>query len=135
MHSKSFLNECQLLHRAGLAAPFEIGQIVARGFADLGIEEFIIVPGEQMISLCTGSISSLADREHLFWVPNIHEMTLELMERGCKIHSITFEEERYWSLSLTTADGRKRAFVSPVLESSIAQALREEIAHKEDVFN
>ena len=74
---------CNELRAWGLEPRFEPGDIVARGFADLGFEEFQVLPGPKLLSLTAGTTTPLpADHtSHFFWIPSIDEC-IELLEKG-----------------------------------------------------
>jgi len=59
----------------GAEPRFEVGQVVARGFADLGFEEFQVLPGPKILSLTAGTMSELpeAHLHHFFWIPSVDE--------------------------------------------------------------
>lgn len=54
---------------------FEIsgGVRVARGFADVGFEEFCVLGDGRMVSLYTGTIHDI-DYEHIFVVPTLEDL-------------------------------------------------------------
>jgi len=66
----------------GLAPRFEPGDIVARGFADLGYEEFQVLPGPKLLSLTAGTVTGVPadDAHHFFWIPSVDE-SLQLVEK------------------------------------------------------
>ena len=47
LRTRSFLTLCIQASQLGLAPRFEVGEIVGRGFADLGEELFQIMPGRK----------------------------------------------------------------------------------------
>ncbi len=75
-----------------------MGTLVGRGFADLGEEEFVVLTGERLLSLYTGTVTLLNDvrREHLFSILSIDQMIAEMRSRGCGIERIECIEQRRW---------------------------------------
>jgi hypothetical protein len=81
---------------------------VARGFADLGFEEFQVLPGPRLLSLTAGTASPLPEehRGHFFWIPSVDE-AIELLEKsGAQIGACRREDGRDWVLR--DAGGRFR---------------------------
>jgi hypothetical protein len=90
----------------GLTPRFEPGDIVARGFADLGYEEFQVLPSEKILSLTAGSVSALPSEHasHFFWIPSVDELT-ELLERqGVSCVACSRVEQREWLVEAHYAD-------------------------------
>lgn len=82
--SKQILERLSQLHAAGFFMKFEAGDKVARGFADLGFEEFFVLPGNRLSSTFTGEISQLkeGDEKHLFLIPDIDQVIAEAERVG-----------------------------------------------------
>lgn len=72
----SFIKIAKELHDAGVNFPVGPGIKVARGFADLGAEEFSVLPGKKLVSLFTGEKSSIPDdfEKHFFVIPTVTEL-------------------------------------------------------------
>lgn len=86
------------LKQWGLEPRFEPGDIVARGFADLGFEEFQVLPSSRLLSLTAGTLSALPTEHslHFFWIPSVDEIT-ELLERlGVPCVSCKRVDQRDW---------------------------------------
>ena len=94
---------CNTLRARGLEPRFEVGDVVARGFADLGFEEFQVLPGPRLLSLTAGTVTQLPDehRQHFFWIPSVDEAVALLEIQGYTVVSLTREEAREWRLSLS----------------------------------
>lgn len=90
----------------GLVPRFEPGDIVARGFADLGYEEFQVLPSEKILSLTAGSVSALPPEHasHFFWIPSIDEITELLERRGVPCVSCSRVDRREWLVEAQYAD-------------------------------
>ena len=90
----------------GLEPRFEPGDIVARGFADLGYEEFQVLPSQKLLSLTAGTVSSLpADHSnHFFWIPSLDEITELLERRGVPCLSCKRVDQREWLVEAQFGD-------------------------------
>ena len=91
---------CNELKTWGLAPRCEPGDIVARGFADLGYEEFQVLPSEKLLSLTAGTVTNFPAEHthHLFWVPSIDEATELLERKGVQCLSCARQDQREWSV-------------------------------------
>jgi len=100
--SKAFLTLCEELARAGHKASLDPGNLVVRGFADLGYEVFQVLPGEKLLSLYTGAKSELqADqRDHFFQLLTCDELTNLILERGFDIERLEFKAQREWQITI-----------------------------------
>lgn len=99
-HTKAFLQRCEALWRLGVHFPLE--SQVARGFADLGFEEFMVLPGgKKIISILTGTTSELPDDapKNLFAVPSPDEALSKLSELGALRINFKHLDERSWELT------------------------------------
>lgn len=89
---------CQELKRWGLEPRFEPGDVVARGFADLGFEEFQVLPSNGLLSLTAGTVSALPAEHthHFFWIPSVDEAVDLLEKMGAVCRSCARENGREW---------------------------------------
>jgi hypothetical protein len=89
---------CNELKQWGLQPRFEPGDIVARGFADLGHEEFQVLPGPKLLSLTAGTVSQVQDDAalHFFWIPSVDEITTLLEKAGAQRVSLSRQDQREW---------------------------------------
>lgn len=89
---------CNELKQWGLQPRFEPGDIVARGFADLGHEEFQVLPGPKLLSLTAGTVSQVQDDSalHFFWIPSVDEITTLLEKAGAQCVSLSRQNQREW---------------------------------------
>lgn len=116
---------CSELKQWGVSPRFEPGDLVARGFADLGYEEFQVLPGRKLLSLTAGTLSALPqdDSGHFFWIPSIDEAT-DLIERaGARCLSCTRFDQREWIVETQVSD-EVEAHRAPSLHMAILLALR-----------
>ncbi|MCB0310453.1 MAG: hypothetical protein KDD42_04420 [Bdellovibrionales bacterium] len=127
--SNARLERCATLKSLGLSLPCEVGSIVARGFADLGYEAFRVLPGEKLISLFTGKISSSSvthDRE-LFVVPDVDLLVQEILRRGFSIESLRFVDQHSWQLRLRPSDSDMLICVEELELGSVFLSATEQI--------
>lgn len=82
----------------GLEPRFEPGDIVARGFADLGHEEFQVLPGPKLLSLTAGTTTPVPDghTQHFFWIPSADECVALLEKRGVACLKCERVDGREW---------------------------------------
>jgi hypothetical protein len=94
---------CEKLKGLGLEPRFEVGDLVARGFADLGFEEFQVLPGSRLLSLTAGTLRQIPDehRHFFFWIPSVDE-AIELIElKGGVITSCERIDARDWRVEVS----------------------------------
>jgi hypothetical protein len=118
---------CDELRMWGLEPRFEPGDVIARGFADLGFEEFQVLPGSQMLSLTAGSLSRIPDdhKGHFFWIPSVDEGIAWLEAQGAVVQQCQREDARTWTLSLLTQDGAAVETQGESLHETVLRALLE----------
>lgn len=99
---REFLEKCHRLSYHGWLKNFQPGSIVARGFADVGFEEFYILHDFRIVSLLSGITKDFeeSDRQHFFIVPEISEITKECELKDIKIISLELEKDRNWKVVL-----------------------------------
>jgi hypothetical protein len=105
--SRQHYEVCHELKRWGLEPRFEPGDIVARGFADLGYEEFQVLPSAKLLSLTAGTVSPLPTDHaaHFFWVPSVDE-TIDLLEkRGAASVALNRVDQREWRVEVKCEGG------------------------------
>jgi hypothetical protein len=114
---------CNELKQWGLEPRFEPGDVVARGFADLGFEEFQVLPGPKLLSLTAGTATQLPTdhRAHFFWIPSVDEAISLVEKLGAGIRSCVRSEAREWVLELLIGDTieelQSRSFHDVVLKA------------------
>jgi hypothetical protein len=116
---------CNQLKLAGLQPRFETGDVVARGFADLGFEEFQVLPGVNLLSLTAGTVKPLPfeHREHFFWIPSADE-AVELIEASTyQIASCVREDMRNWKVILSSDSMPVIEVASPDLHLVLLRSL------------
>jgi hypothetical protein len=73
MISPKYLELCYKLRSAPIEFSISFGSRVARGYADVGFEEFAVLQNSKMVSLSSGRVHDL-DLEHVFAVPSLEEL-------------------------------------------------------------
>ena len=98
---------CNDLKAWGILPSFEVGQVVARGFADIGSEEFLVLPGEKLLSLSAGTIKPLPEdhKEFFFWIPTEDECAKQLDRLGVLELTVRREQARRWIVSAQLGAG------------------------------
>ncbi|MBX7145068.1 MAG: hypothetical protein K1X79_11500 [Oligoflexia bacterium] len=128
--TKEFLLACKALGEAGIRFNFKVGASVARGFADVGEEEFIVLPGNKLLSAYTGKLSEIdSDNVAFFFVlPTVDEMTDALQRSSFDIESISFENQRHWVLRCRHVSSERQLVVRhSQLSCAFAEALRQSV--------
>jgi hypothetical protein len=117
---------CHELKAWGVEPSFEVGHLVARGFADLGSEEFVVVPGPKLVSLTAGGIKELPDehRRFFYWIPSIEDCRKLLEGSGCGEVTCRRSEQRSWIVECTWGSGGVSTS-SRVLHEALVQAVIE----------
>ena len=100
LEKNSYLDLCHKLYIQGCRYKIEEGAHIARGFADLGYEEFLILPGQKLLSLFTGVINNFPedDRHSFFLVPSTKDLSNSIVQAGYVFISTMFEDQRDWSV-------------------------------------
>jgi hypothetical protein len=98
--SRAQFEICSELKSWGLETRFEPGDLVARGFADLGYEEFQVLPGTRLLSLTAGTNTPLPEehRHHFFWIPSIDESVSLLEQAGVTCLRCDRIDAREWNV-------------------------------------
>jgi hypothetical protein len=88
--TKEQVAACHRLYRLGAFKQFGAGDVIARGFADVGFEEFFILYDGSLLSLTSGDRSNLADSEkHAFFlIPSVDDIIEEMACLGGIIEQI-----------------------------------------------
>jgi len=111
-NDRSYLELLGKLADRGYLREFECGDVVGRGFADVGYEEFVVLPDAKLCSLCTGQVVDLpesgrdqvsASRYH-FLVPTLQQLGDIICRAGFENIRIETELGAFWRASLD--DGR-----------------------------
>jgi hypothetical protein len=123
---RGVLDRCSELQKLGVVFSLAPGAHLARGFADVGYEEFCLLPSGHLASLFTASAAELRDEERRFFfvVPSVDEVREELDRRGWDIVTLESPERRGWKMLLSQAPGGRDISVSaPTLLETFLEAL------------
>jgi len=126
---QKILEKYQLLSRLGHSSRLEVSELLGRGFADLGFEVFVLLPGGKLLSLFTGSTSTLPDAEapdraNFFAILSADQIVDALVELGVTIESLTFCDQREWCLQLKLANSlESELYYAKELEEVLLDAL------------
>lgn len=95
-------DKCLQLKELGYPQSFDVGATIGRGFADLGVEEFRVLPGNKLVSLMTGDISTVTEeaRDHFFLIPTVDQLACSLYGYDCDIDTLVFKDQREWCLHI-----------------------------------
>jgi hypothetical protein len=98
--SKNILKKCEQLKESGYPCIFEAGLTIARGFADLGYEEFNLLTSSKMVSIYSGQTSLLQEdhQGHFFSVPTCDDLIEFILRRNVTIRALDCREGRDWKI-------------------------------------
>ena len=104
----SYLERCEAAGRGGFPLLCEVGDLIGRGFADVGYEVFAVLPGDRLISVLTGEQTSFqeADTRHYFSVPEVDSIIQVLESSGDKVLSVERRDAREWHVQVETQEGQ-----------------------------
>ena len=107
--------------------PFKlkVGGIVVRAYADLGVEEFLVMPDERLLSLCTGKLVTFqeGDEAHFYRILNCDDMVEEIAKRNCMIAELKHEEGRFWTVFANLGDMNELRCSAPELQEVLLDLL------------
>jgi hypothetical protein len=128
--STRYLQLCRELKAAGWSPEFEPGTRLCRGYADLGFEEFLLLPNNRLVSLVNGSASKFpeAHRAHFYAIPSADALVHEIRRRGFDITSIDFADQRSFRIRAERS-GLAVGAESRSFEEALAQTLLAVLGH------
>lgn len=124
--SQKFLEKCSRLKDKNIFTDFSQGYVIARGFADFGFEEFIMLTSDKICSLYNGKISELPEEEkkHFFSVPDADQLKEKIIKAGLDIVSLDYTEQRIWTLKVSEVNhGKNQSFFSDSLKGVFLECL------------
>jgi hypothetical protein len=109
--SSKVLELSSYLKKISVEPLFEAGETVGRGFADIGYEEFLVLPNKRLLSLYAGTLSALeiSHAHHFFVIPDEQQL-LGLYE----VHSVVVERcsflrsRRTWEVTIEFPSGERK---------------------------
>ena len=101
LNSNDFLASCSKLGELGLELPVKIGSRVSRGFADLGYEEFYLLPANKLLSIYTAKTSDWLTEHHKFFfvVPDTDQLVQAFQAANLQVE-ISFQQSE-WLVKLS----------------------------------
>lgn len=130
--SNAFLQSCERLKSLGFAREFDNGMRIARGFADLGYEEFFFLSGRKIVSIFSGQTSPFP-AEHakfFFWVPAIDVLFEAISSRGFDVERIEHRDQREWVIQVRhAASGAAEESTHRELDTAAANCLVKILEH------
>lgn len=124
--SNAFLKRCEKLKDLGLSPPLSTGMRVARGFADLGYEEFYCLSDKKLVSIFTGHLSDITPehRNFFFAILPIEALVDSISKLHYDVESFTFVDQRRWRVALRHAGSSELLEVlDRELDCAVADAL------------
>ena len=99
------LKKIELLKHSGIDFKVTSGAHLARGFADLGYEEFILLPNNNILSLFSGDQKEFSshDSKNFFLVPTTDQLIEKIIENDILINAIV-KTERGFKVELFRVD-------------------------------
>jgi hypothetical protein len=116
--SREHFELCNELKSNGVEPRFRVGDLVARGFADLGYEEFQILPGPKILSLTAGTVKELpADHiHHFFWIPSIDDLVKMVEQHGARDVVCSRVDQRTWGVKASHAGAQRNVEAKSLFE-------------------
>lgn len=117
---------CASLKEKGMDFELAQGMIAARGFADLGFEEFSLLTSNKISSIYTGKVSELPEEEkkHFFCVPSEKMLTDKILKCGIKIDALVFENQREWKLLISDGNSKEvKSFIAEDVRLALIECL------------
>ena len=91
------------LNLSGYRPLIQEGDQAGRGFADLGYEQFLVLPSNKLLSLFTGTITPVsqsdlsgAEGSKLFQIPSVDQLMQELATRGVSSLNCSQAKDGSW---------------------------------------
>lgn len=115
---------CDNEHVREVLTSFEVGDDLVRGFADVGYEEFVLLPNNQVCSKLSGVVKSLNDSEvrHFFRVPSVSDWGDVICRMGGSDLDLGTELGSRWIAAVDIGQERERFSVNgKTAESCLAK--------------
>ena len=109
--NNSYLELCAALkEEVGYPLRMAPGEMVGRGFADIGYEAFSVLTGDRVVSLFTGEVKQIQESElsHFFSVPNVDQLVSFLDEKDIDVEELT-KNGGVWKLVVSSRDVRSES--------------------------
>ncbi len=124
LHAPAFLSLSHELLREKFPWKILPGMRIARGFADVGFEEYSVLTERSMVSLSTGQKGEIPEsyRDHFFPIFTPDEISSALYELGVDIVSLEFVNQRTWRGKFTNG-GADRVIEGKTLNETLLRTL------------
>lgn len=124
LHARSHLELCHSLIKSEHRYQLQPGLRLARGFADIGYEEYSVLSGYNVVSLHTGKTGTLEPDYEKFYFPvySVDELSKLLYEKHCDIQEIRYDDQRTWVLRVLHVNKDAGEFEDGLLEGAFLKA-------------
>lgn len=122
----NFLRLCEELGQRNPEQKLSPGSKIARGFADLGYEEFLLLTGNKLLALYSGQVTQFPEehRRFFFEVPSPDELVSRIAKLNWDILSLEFIEQRSWKICMKhESSGRLSESLGDTIEETLTTAL------------
>jgi hypothetical protein len=119
----NFLRRCDELKQILQPEKFEPGSKISRGYADLGYEEFLVLPSQKLLSLYSGKVSEIPEghSHHFFWVPTAVEF-VQAISNQADLLGMDFISQRSWRIRFRPQMATEESLIeSSTLEDALLQ--------------
>lgn len=124
--TKKQIAACHRLYRCGALTQFGPGDMIARGFADVGFEEFFVSYDGTLLSVPAGDRSNLdeGERHAFFLLPTVDDIIGEIYALGGVVERIEkLPEPLGWRVAVSSLVVGVKTLESPSLFDGLARAL------------
>ena len=124
-NSNQYLKLCQELKHQGIEFEIEPGIRLARGYADLGFEEYYLLPNNKLVSIYLGTLSEYRDEQagFFFVVPEIQDLVHKALDRGLDASKLKLTEESDWQYQTESSEDLATVLIKFLLSESKALGL------------
>lgn len=117
---------CHRLYRRGALQTFGPGDLVARGFADVGFEEFFVLHDGLLLSLTSGRRTELpsTERHAFFLLPSTDDIIAEIDRFGASVAWVRRDTDGLrWLVRVDMRDGAAQEVDAVSLHDGLLGAL------------
>ena len=127
LSTPEFLSQCYELWKLGFSFTLVPGHRIARGFADVGYEEYSVLNDHQAVSLFAGNTIVLDEfyLNYYFFIPTADQIFNELYSKGWDVEKLIWKNQRTWELTVHLASESEQTMTlsGPTLLSAGVEAL------------
>lgn len=127
--SNTLLRAFEQLKHAGFPLKLEEGAVIARGYADAGAEQFLVLPNNSLLSLFTGKTTPFPEGHERFFfsVLSCDQLVGELSRRGVSLAQALYENQRSWYVIAHASDGTVLQVRAETLQAALLEILLESL--------